>query len=363
MSDENNFDDRTSFEDLYESSPRNNFERDSLIQKEEREIPKREEPKKKGKSFVELLTGDEDIGQFARQFNLDPEMSEKLLVPLLALLDKYNVGENVTANPRVESAFNAFEVIRDVAPVVRGAAEFVSGKRAELEADDMAYLEAIRQSQSVTDASLFDDDEELFLMSDEPEPEPTPQPTQQAPPPSFNTFGANDWSSFFSEATGYKENDPLDNPLTRELEATANAVNAWASQQTNAIETPKKEKDYTNAPSLSDMTTGMPDTITGMANTEFAIIDINQLAKESGLSVNDVMEGDSQRKINGQEEDFNDEPFDLTGLQPEENPLEVDYSIVPENAEEYDPFTVAGFDIPSFSAEDLEEIETTEESD
>lgn len=360
MSDENDFEEKTSFKDLYESSPKRSFERDSLIQKEEREIPK--QSNKKGKSFVELLTGDEDIGQFARQLNLDPEMSEKLLIPLLALLDKYKVGENVTSNPRVESAFNALEVIRDVAPVVRGAAEFVSGKKAELEADDMAYLEAIRKSQSITDASLFDDDEELFLMSDE-EPEPVQKPVvNQKPAPSFNTFGANDWKNFFSEATGYKEKDPLDNPLTRELTATADAVNAWASQQTAGIQTKKKEQQYaTDVPSLADMTTGLPDTITGMMNTEFAIIDINQLAKESGMSVNDVMESDSQRKINGQEEDFNDEPFDLTELQPEESVFKVDYSIVPENAEEYDPFTVAGFDIPSFSAEDLEEIENAED--
>lgn len=194
MSDYNTSSEENSFKDLYERDGDNRFERrDSLIQKEEREIPKKEEPKKKGKSFVEMLTGDEDIGNFARQLNLDPELSEKLLVPLLSLLDKYNIGENVTANPRIESAVSTFEVIRDVAPVIKGAAEFVSGKKAELEADDMAYLEAIRQSQSVTDASLFED-EELFMMSEEEEEEvyEAPAPVPQAPAPAFNTFGAND---------------------------------------------------------------------------------------------------------------------------------------------------------------------------
>jgi hypothetical protein len=352
-----------SFEDLYRDSNRESRPLNDLIQKERaEEPPKREAPKKKGKSFVELLTGDEDIGSFARQLNLDPEMSEKLLVPLLSLLDKYNVGENVTANPRTESMFNALEIIKDVAPVVRGAAEFVSGKKAELEADDMAYLEQIRQSQSVTDASLFDDDEELFLVSDE-EPEPVvQQPIPQAPAPAFDTFGANDWGNFFSDATGYQEKDPLDNALTRELENLNDSVNAWASQQTAGIQTKEKEQEYTNeVPSLGDMTTGLPNTITDMMNTEFAIIDINQLAKESGVSVNDVYEADSQRKINGQEEDFEPEPFDLSDLQPEESEFEVDYTIVPDDAEEYDPFTVAGFDIPSFDATDIEEIEEAKE--
>ena len=358
-----------SFRDLYERNDdgRLGINDNPLIQKEEREIPKKEEPKKKGKSFVEMLTGDEDIGNFARQLNLDPEMSEKLLIPLLSLLDKYKIGENVTANPRVESAVGAFEVIRDVAPVIKGAAEFVSGKKAELEADDMAYLEQIRKSQSVTDASLFEDEDELFLMTEEEVVYEAPAPIPQAPAPAFGSFSERDWTNFFSAQTGQVVKDPLDNQLTRELDALNDAVNSWANQQTGGINVAKQDQiNYENAlsvPSLEDMTTGMPNTIAEMIDTQFAIVDVGQLAQESGLSVNDVMEGDSQRKINNQsQEDFNDEPFDLTELQPKEKDFEMDYSIVPDDAEEYDPFTVAGFDIPTFSATDIEEVnEATEE--
>lgn len=352
-----------SFRDLYERNDesRLGINDNPLIQKEEREIPKKEEPKKKGKSFVEMLTGDEDIGNFARQLNLDPELSEKLLIPLLSLLDKYKIGENVTANPRVESAVGAFEVIRDVAPVIKGAAEFVSGKKAELEADDMAYLEQIRKSQSVTDASLFEDEDELFLMTEEEVVYEAPAPIPQAPAPAFGSFSERDWTNFFSAQTGQVVKDPLDNQLTRELDALNDAVNSWANQQTGGINVAKQDQiNYENAlsvPSLEDMTTGMPNTIAEMIDTQFAIVDVGQLAQESGLSVNDVMEGDSQRKINNQsQEDFNDEPFDLTELQPKEKDFEMDYSIVPDDAEEYDPFTVAGFDIPTFSATDIEEV-------
>ena len=310
-----------SFRDLYERNDesRLGINDNPLIQKEEREIPKKEEPKKKGKSFVEMLTGDEDIGNFARQLNLDPELSEKLLIPLLSLLDKYKIGENVTGNPRVESAVGAFEVIRDVAPVIKGAAEFVSGKKAELEADDMAYLEQIRKSQSVTDASLFEDEDELFLMTEEEVVYEAPAPVPQAPAPAFGSFSERDWTNFFSAQTGQVVKDPLDNQLTRELDALNDAVNSWANQQTGGINVAKQDQiNYENAlsvPSLEDMTTGMPNTISEMIDTQFAIVDVGQLAQESGLSVNDVMEGDSQRKINNQsQEDFNDEPFDLTEL-------------------------------------------------
>ena len=44
---------------------------------------------------MELLTGGQEIGDFAPQLNLafDPEMAEKMLVPLLSLLDKYGVAK------------------------------------------------------------------------------------------------------------------------------------------------------------------------------------------------------------------------------------------------------------------------------
>ena len=362
---------RGSFEDRFgDSRYRTEESRESLIQPEkplprqERNTERKEAPKKKGKSIVELLTNGQDAGTFARQMNLDPEMSEKILVPLLSLLDKYKIGESVTANPRVESATNAFEVIRDVAPVIRGAAEFISGRQQELKDDDMAYLDAIRQSQSVTDASLFSDDEDddLFLMSDEEETVAQPEPiVNQPPPPAFNSFGANDWNAFFSAEAGGVANDPLDNQVTRELEATQNAVNAWASQQSAEIAANKKKSGVFTAPNQIgttddfDLTGGMPVDYVSMMDTQFAIVDVSDLAKEQGLSVNDVMKEDSQRKINGQTEDFEPEPFDLTDLAQEEE-SEMDYSQfeVPDNAMEYDPLTVEGFEIPQFTVEDLE---------
>ena len=44
-----------------------------------------ESPQKKGKSLVELLVGDSDLATLAQKFNLDPEMSDKIFIPLLSL--------------------------------------------------------------------------------------------------------------------------------------------------------------------------------------------------------------------------------------------------------------------------------------
>ena len=62
-----------SFEDHFRPDARSDYS--DLIQKE-RIIPKEEKKeKKKGKNIVELITGGEDIGEFARKLNLDPEMA------------------------------------------------------------------------------------------------------------------------------------------------------------------------------------------------------------------------------------------------------------------------------------------------
>ena len=161
---------------------------------------------------------------------------------MLALLDKYGVGETVTASPRVEQATNAFEVIRDVAPVIKGAAEFISGRRAELESTDLEFLERIKESQGVSDASLFDDDDdELFMVGESIVEEPVVQaPVEPQPAPlDLNSFNSDDWGNFFasegSMAPTEKKYDIVNNELTASLDAQHNAVEAWAKQEGMAL--------------------------------------------------------------------------------------------------------------------------------
>ena len=80
------------------------------------------------------------------------------------------------------------------------------------------------------------------------------------------------------------------------------------------------------------------------------------MAKEQGLSVDEVMDSDSQRKMSNEEEEL-DFTVDLTDLQEEEN-TEIDYSEfeVPEDAENYDPFHIKGYEVPELSV-DLEEFQ------
>ena len=358
-----------SFEEHFRPDARSDY--NDLIMRDEipKEEPKKESKPKKGKNIVELLTGGQEIGDFARQMNLDPEMAEKMLVPLLSLLDKYGVGETVTASPRMEQATNAFEVIRDVAPVIKGAAEFISGRRNELESTDLEFLERIKESQGVTDASLFDDDDDLFEVGETVVEEPVAQAPVAPPAPALdlNSFSAEDWGNFFTSEGSLtpteKKYDIVNNELTDALDAQHNAVEAWARQEGMAIrEKVQKEKqgdnydlgvrtDYHNM-ELGNPDAGVPSTfaeVKGMNTDAFAIVDVSDLAQSQGLSMNEIMEADSQRKINNQaQEEWESEPIDVSEFV-EDKPM-VDYSEmeVPEDAQKYDPMEVKGYDLPDF---------------
>ena len=366
-----------SFEDHFRPDARSDYS--DLIQKEKPVVKeeKKDEKPKKGKNIVELLTGGEEIGDFARKLNLDPEMAEKMLVPLLSLLDKYGVGENLTASPRVESASNAFEIIRDVAPVVKGAAEFISGRRAELESTDLAFLEQIKEAQGVADASLFDDDEDdLFMVGETIVEEDIVQaPVEPQPEPlDLNSFDSKDWGNFFATEGAMvpqeKKYDIVNNDLTAALDAQHDAVEAWAKQEGVVVrEKVNKAKglgsnmdmnvrtDYQNM-EIGNPSAGVPSTfaeVKGMNTDAFAIVDVSDLAESQGLSMNEIMEGDSQRKINNEaQEEWVSEPIDVSEFVPEDEPMVYEDMEVPQSLEDYDPLHIQDFDIPDFEIEDEE---------
>jgi hypothetical protein len=366
-----------SFEEHFRPDARSDYS--DLIHKEKPVVKeeKKDEKTPKGKNIVELLTGGEEIGEFARKLNLDPEMAEKMLVPLLSLLDKYGVGETLTASPKVESATNAFEVIRDVAPVIKGAAEFISGRRAELESTDLAFLEQIKEAQGVADASLFDDeDDELFTVG-EPVEEVIEEISEPQPEPlDLNSFNAKDWGTFFATEGAMvpqeKKYDIVNNDLTAALDAQHDAVQAWAKQEGVAVrQQVNKAKglggnldlnvrtDYQNM-EIGGGDAGVAHTFTevqGMNENAFAIVDVSDLASHQGLSMNEIMEGDSQRKINNQiNEEWSAEPIDVAEFI-EDEPIHYEEMEVPESLEDYDPLHIQDFDIPTFDIEEIEEME------
>lgn len=317
--------------------------------------------KKKGKSLVEALLGEsENFNQIAERLNLDPEMTQKIIVPLLSILDKYGIGESITSSSHLESASNTMEIIRDVAPVVKGAAEFISGKRAELKSDDIAFLEEIKKSQMISDASLFAEDEELFTIGESINSVKKPVPEVNVP--NFNSFQKSDWGNFWADATGAnRKKSFLENDLTNQMEKQQRELEEWTNAELGTRNARAGQHTVKNEGVGGNFNLGegaFRDTFSeGMSNS-FNIIDVSALAKEAGLSVDEVMEGDSQNKMYGIEKEQSFE-IDLTEFEEDEsNNTAIDYSQfdVPEDAENFDPLHIKGFEMPEFKV-DIEEFQ------
>ena len=319
----------------------------------------------KGKSLVELIVGDSDLNALAQKFNLDPEMSEKILIPLLSLLDKYGIGESFTSSTQLESATNTFEIIRDVAPIVKGAAEFISGRKSELESDDLAFLQAIQESPN--DASLFAG-EELFSVGESVVETPL-QPQQPTEPEvEFESFSNKDWGDFWATSTGADEEPTyINNDLTKSMQSQQDALSNWAKQESVELRKKQETAQYGGLTPLgdsdnffdlgADLAAGLASTFAETNQTEFGIIDVADLAKEAGLSMTDIAHSDSQRKINDEatadvvEQDFT---VDVEEFENDFTPIDYGSFDVPDEAENYDPLHISGYEVPDMNIDPKE---------
>jgi len=132
------------------------------------EAPKRSVPKEEVPSILEIV---ENMNLGGLSNNLNPEMKEKVLVPLANLLDKYGISESLGDSTTAQAGMGLFSLLGDVAPVIKGLAEYISGQRNSLNAEDREFLERIKNSQSNSEFS------DLFV-SDSTE-EQTPAKTQK----------------------------------------------------------------------------------------------------------------------------------------------------------------------------------------
>jgi len=273
--------------------------------------------------------GADDIGSLARKFDLDPELGEKVLVPLINFLDKYGVGDAVNESPTVSSILSLAEFWNDISPVVKNATQYFGGKQKDLSEDDVAFLDRIREAQSETaDMTLFQDSSSIGEVV---EPEKPPEPVKVVKDP-FKTAGAVDWFEMLGEPKGGKK----------------------AHYETS-----------------STLTSLMPD-------TNFGVSGLDQLAKEAGLSIEELRAADSQSKFNNANSnsglDYTDPNFGAklnlgvdkitASMKAETDKYErtsaaqfVDMP-VPESAQTYDPLTVTGLEMPALKGGGLESIQS-----
>ena len=206
--------------------------------------------KEKQKSLMEMLVGSNNQADLARKFNVDPDMSDKVLVPVLNFLDKYGVGDSISDSPTAQTAGSLIEFLTDVTPVVKNAMEYFAGKQKELSDEDRDFLNQIKDAQSTGDMGLFIGETMEPIgeeVQSEPEIKPMPKPktTGEGIPVERNIFTEGvDWE----EAMGIK---------------------------------PSQEEEYNAEVHNSFMTVGLA-----------------KLAEEQGMSMDQIKGSDRQLKTN-----------------------------------------------------------------
>lgn len=296
------------------------------------------ESSKKSSANIAGMFGASDMADLTRKFNLDPDMGERVLVPLVNFLEKYGVADAVDSSPTANRLLTLAEFWTDIAPVIKNASDFFGGRKNQLDDSDREFLERIRAAQSEsTDMSLFQEAEEssgqVISIGESVGSADATTAAEPAPAPPKDPF---------------KEPSSVD---WYEMMGIAKGGTATNQYEVSSLNTRPK--------------------------TEFGISGLEKLAAEAGLSVEEVMDRDSQNKINqkpGQGVDYTAEggiPTFQSGVDKIQAQMKaeaekhrrnskVSYEDLPtpESAEQYDPLSVQGLDVPSLVGGGLESIDS-----
>ena len=109
-------------------------------------------------SLMELIANEESLGGLAGKIN--PELRGKVLVPLANILDKYGMSDKIATSDTTQSTVGLLTLLTDIAPVIKGLTEYISGQRNALSEEDKLFLEQIKEAQETGEFSdLFTSEE------------------------------------------------------------------------------------------------------------------------------------------------------------------------------------------------------------
>ena len=121
-------------------------------------------------NLIDLISDDESLGGLSAKIN--PELKSKVLVPLANVLDKYGMSEKIASSDTTQSTVGLLTILNDIAPVIKGLADYVSGQQNALTTEDQLFLEQIKDAQESGDFSELFAGEDLSDIGDTSEEAP-----------------------------------------------------------------------------------------------------------------------------------------------------------------------------------------------
>ncbi len=98
--------------------------------------------------------------------NINPELKTQVLIPLLNIVEKYGMADNIVASERTQNSLALVGVLSDVAPVIKGLSNYLEGHRNSLNESDKEFLEQLKDLESSDDLEgLFNSENEMVVES------------------------------------------------------------------------------------------------------------------------------------------------------------------------------------------------------
>lgn len=98
--------------------------------------------------------------------NINPELKTQVLIPLLNIVEKYGMAENIVASERTQNSLALVSVLSDVAPVIKGLSNYLEGHRNSLNETDKEFLEQLKDLEGNDDLEgLFNSENEMVVES------------------------------------------------------------------------------------------------------------------------------------------------------------------------------------------------------
>ena len=228
---------------------------------------------------IESLLGDADASQFAKRMGLNDDLTQQVLVPLLAILDKHGGKIIDPESPTTQTLVSLTTLANEFGPLIQGAYQYFSGVKTQLDAADAALLEANAAALSASELNtLFGTDDDIGTSAEaetivETRQEPQPSIHDSAPsasaPKSILELGKVDYYSLLANDT-----------ITSQGVGTGSDI--YKSQQRNLEMEQQATTGWSKLPSKTS-----------------SIVPVDTLASENGISSEEVMVGDNQYRVNG----------------------------------------------------------------
>ena len=94
--------------------------------------------------------------------NINPELKNQVLIPLLNIVEKYGFANNFVASEKTQNSLAFMGVLSDVAPVLQGLSQYLEGHRNSLNDSDKEFLQNLQNLDSSEDLEgLFNSENEM----------------------------------------------------------------------------------------------------------------------------------------------------------------------------------------------------------